>query len=87
MEVAYFTLGDKQLYVNLGRLLGRGGGKGFSTPIPSKLLGRGVNPLTLSVPTPMIWSALKTTWSDLRTRPYISENHSNMSVNEGLDGV
>ena len=40
MEFAYFTSSDKQLYVNLDRLLGGGGGgKGYSAP--TKLLGGG----------------------------------------------
>ena len=54
VEVAYFTLSYKQLYVNLDRLFfffflgGGGGGKGYSAPTTT-LLGA----CPLPVPTPM----------------------------------
>ena len=55
MEVAYFTLSDKQLYVILDRLFG-GGAKAILPPPPTKLLGGGGCPVTL-VLTPMCSAA------------------------------
>ena len=49
MEVAYFTMGDMQLYVNLDRLLGMGAKA--SLP-PYKIIGGGPAPLP-RVPAPM----------------------------------
>ena len=48
MEVAYFALSDKQLYVNLDKLLG---GQRLFCP-PTELLG-GLAPAGPPVPTPM----------------------------------
>ena len=50
-EVAYFTLSDTQLYVNLDRLWGWMGQRLFY-PLPTKLLGGGGG-LSHPVPTPM----------------------------------